>query len=283
MGGVRLRYNCDLSNPEFNRPPKEGHGFIYRYTFKNGKCYIGQTIKSIKTRTHGHRAQRVSVVDRVIASGAFFEIDILSEPKLECLDDAERYCISVFKTMCPNGYNMTDGGNANRCKITDETRKKISERSRDFMLRMMNDPIQKQRFNFKRKGVPVLCLETGKVYGTTLEAAEAIGRRTLSIRLALRGEVNTVGGYHWYIATGYAIKHPEDVLECLKEWEQTKKNMTRGYNRKQYKIRCIETGKKYNSLEEVAYELNTTRAIIHRVVSGKQKSTHGYHFERMEV
>lgn len=79
-----IRRNCtNLDDPEFSRPPKEGHGFIYRYHFiKSGKDYIGQTVNTVKKRLQSHTSRDL-LVDRMILSGAKFTVDILSEVSVD--------------------------------------------------------------------------------------------------------------------------------------------------------------------------------------------------------
>lgn len=48
------------------------------------------------------------------------------------------------------------------------------------------------------------------------------------------------------------------------------------------KVRCIETGKVYNSCVDAAEAVNTHRYNINNVLNGKQKTAGGYHWERVE-
>lgn len=93
---------------------------IYKFTNKNNnKSYIGQSV-NIETRrknhisasyyprnntynTAFHQAIRKHGVDA-------FEFEILTLCKIEELDSLEKYYISKYNSMVPNGYNMTPGG-----------------------------------------------------------------------------------------------------------------------------------------------------------------------------
>ena len=44
---------------------------------------------------------------------------------------------------------------------------------------------------------PVLCVETGIIYPSSIAAAEAIGTQPWNINAVCRGEQRTSGGYHW--------------------------------------------------------------------------------------
>ena len=52
--------------------------------------------------------------------------------------------------------------------------------------------------------------------------------------------------------------------------------------RKAIKVRCIETGEVYNSYNEAAKAMGINKNSVRNVVSGKQESTKGFHFEAIE-
>ena len=52
--------------------------------------------------------------------------------------------------------------------------------------------------------------------------------------------------------------------------------------RKAIKVRCIETGEVYNSYNEAAKAMGINKNSVRNVVSGKQESTKGLHFEAVE-
>ena len=117
--------------------------------------------------------------------------------------------INRFGTMAPRGYNYAYGGRRQGNRLSKESLAKIGVKSKK---RMAEHPEIKERLMIarnearRRRGctvhrrlrdpIQVICLETGKRYTSINEASIEIGRRTLSIRKCLRGEVNTVGGYH---------------------------------------------------------------------------------------
>ena len=111
---------------------------IYKFTNKiNNKSYIGQSINIEERRkkhiassyyppsntynTVFHQAIRKYGVDN-------FEFEILTLCKIEELDSLEKYYISKYNSMVPNGYNMTSGGENARsinCKFSQEDIKNI--------------------------------------------------------------------------------------------------------------------------------------------------------------
>lgn len=290
---VKRFVECDLSDPELNRKPKDGYGFIYMYTFRNGMKYVGQTIQTIRKRTYGHRHKNCKV-DDVIKSGAKFEVDILSEVELEYLDDAERYCISKFNTLYPNGYNLLTGGQDTRTylkPVRDAMSRSLKEYYTDpDNKKKLENQLGKARRIMQKK---VICLETKKVYDSVNEAARdvnLIGSSTIS--KCIKGSKNTAGGYHWINYTKSYLDNADEILLCLISYEDEKKNILRRESTKRivsyslkankwYKIRCIETDTIYNSIPEASSYMGIDPTLIHKVVVGKYKATHGYHFEKV--
>ena len=53
-----------------------------------------------------------------------------------------------------------------------------------------------------RRGRPVMCVETGRVFNTAKEAAQHLGLAPSVVSRVLSGYARTAGGYHWeYIDT----------------------------------------------------------------------------------
>jgi group I intron endonuclease len=118
----------------------EHFGIIYKATFSNGKCYIGQTVASLNTRVQSHikaikSGRENQVFHRAIIK--YGEDDITWEiidyaDSIEELNEKEIYWIKFYNSYVhfenSNGYNMTLGGNSTIGWIpSEETKKKISE------------------------------------------------------------------------------------------------------------------------------------------------------------
>lgn len=98
----------------FEKRPKDGYGFIYKYTSPSGKSYIGQTIRSLKERANGNGIGYLncSIFFSAIQKYGFenFEYEILGEFPIEELDKKEEEFISKENCLQPNGYNCQKGG-----------------------------------------------------------------------------------------------------------------------------------------------------------------------------
>nr|DAQ91983.1 MAG TPA: intron associated endonuclease [Caudoviricetes sp.] len=103
---------------------KNNLGTIYKIVnTANNKIYIGQTINSLRVRFHQHRKfalhpdkypyplyRAMSLYGRDIFKILPIEENI---PK-EQLDEKEKYYIKKFRSLVPNGYNISAGGGNQR-------------------------------------------------------------------------------------------------------------------------------------------------------------------------
>lgn len=108
-------------------------GCIYKITNSvNDKVYIGQTKGSLKVRFNDHKSRAGlglvnSALYKAITKYGFdkFRIDSIIEGDFskEELDALEIKYIKELGSLCPNGYNMLEGGNSPR--MPDNIREKI--------------------------------------------------------------------------------------------------------------------------------------------------------------
>lgn len=88
---------------------------LYQLTFATGKFYIGQTIKPLRARMVAHR-QAVKADSQLPVHCAWRKhgeplIEVIGTFKThEELHAAEVAAIKTMNTQCPNGYNVTIGG-----------------------------------------------------------------------------------------------------------------------------------------------------------------------------
>jgi group I intron endonuclease len=111
---------------------KKVFGYIYKITnIDNGKSYIGQTTNTVNYRwnqhiyfsknnsnNYLHRAIRKRGIDRFQVKKLCTAINIQE------LNHREEYCIRIFNTVRPFGYNIKKGGNNH--SICRETKEQIS-------------------------------------------------------------------------------------------------------------------------------------------------------------
>lgn len=196
---------------------------------KNQKVYIGQTSQSIQKRWNNGKGY-VSSPHFYAAIQKYgwdnFEHIILKEKlTAEEADYWEKYYISLYQSQQPEkGYNILSGGNEKLKEYwSDENNRKnqslkrkqyfknhpeeikeivdrlntfeINEKHRLFMKNNYNTSFLKQ-INEKRK-IQVLCIETGKVFDSLVEASKFYNISVGNISSVLSGKRKTAGGYHW--------------------------------------------------------------------------------------
>jgi hypothetical protein len=104
-------------------------------TSPSGKKYIGQCVKELvsgkkwgyisrwkehirDSKTRNYCRLLNTAINKY--SPENFIIEIILECSVEKLNEYEKYYIDFYKTLAPNGYNLTDGGNA--CRQSEETK-----------------------------------------------------------------------------------------------------------------------------------------------------------------
>jgi group I intron endonuclease len=107
---------------------------IYKITNSiNDKVYIGQTVESLKKRWNRHtwvctiKRNAMAITNAIVKYGKenFIIEEIDKADDIEELNEKEIYYINLYKSISPNGYNLTTGGNNKR--LSEETKRKISE------------------------------------------------------------------------------------------------------------------------------------------------------------
>lgn len=91
-------------------------GFLYKLTNANGKAYIGITSRTLDERLAEHVKQSLRPRTAISAAIRKFGLEKFSiEPLMQSTDwgtlcREEVHAISEHKTLAPNGYNLTVGG-----------------------------------------------------------------------------------------------------------------------------------------------------------------------------
>ena len=105
-------------------------GYIYCITSPSLKQYIGQTKDSIKQRFKGHqkKSSNCTLLKRAAKKYGweYMVVEILVECPTDELDKNEIECIELYRTLAPEGYNCTTGGESKK-EYSEETRQKLSD------------------------------------------------------------------------------------------------------------------------------------------------------------
>lgn len=192
---------------------------VYKITNKiNNKVYIGQTIISIRKRWTSHCSLSKSVHRSAIRSAIQkygkdnFEIKVIAKcNSIDELNHREKYYISLFKSLAPNGYNLESGGNLKKT-VSLETRAKISKASKLSNLGKIRTAEMKVNYSLSKTGCKnpnfgkpspkrgtktgtpspmarkVIDISTGQIWPSIEEAAKANNRGTVTIWRKLIGQ-----------------------------------------------------------------------------------------------
>jgi len=130
-------------------------GTIYSIKNKlNGKEYIGQTRYHVEKRwgEHACAKKRITTIGYALKKHGTenFEFSVIETCDDDLLNEREIFWIAERKTVAPLGYNQTSGGLS--FMPSEETRKKISARTREGISRMSDDAKNRQRQAGVRNG-----------------------------------------------------------------------------------------------------------------------------------
>jgi len=119
-------------------------GIIYLIKNKtDNKCYVGQTTRTLKKRWSEHCKQNGCIVlhNAILKyTPENFTIEQLFEGTNDELDEKEKEYIQQYNSLCPNGYNITSGGNSKKVHCAESR-----ERMRQSKLGVKNFNYNKPR------------------------------------------------------------------------------------------------------------------------------------------
>lgn len=262
---------------DLDKIPKEGYGFIYRYTFENGMCYIGQTKNSVQSRAYMHsHCNSKSIVDKAIRSGMKFDLEIIAEVPCDMLDRVERYCISYFSTIYPRGYNLVLGGQTYR-DYSPEVCRKISESNKGRTVWNKGKTPNKEQIkglldyisSHSQKGA------NNHFYGKN-HSQESKNRMSES-RIRFYKENPERLEEMRLRNKQFVIKHPEYREE--QRQLQRKLKIEEGMA---HPILCIETNIRYDSIMEASRMTGICNSSICEAVNGKRKTAGGFHWKSVK-
>ncbi len=98
----------------------------------NGKCYVGQTIRTVHKRLISHKSLQDCMIGRAIHKYGEenFTIYELREVPRKLLDPFEIQLIKQIGSLCPNGYNLALGGSGNNGGLSAEHKAKIGAKNK---------------------------------------------------------------------------------------------------------------------------------------------------------
>lgn len=99
------------------------------------------------------------------------------------------------------------------------------------------------------KSIPVICIETKKIYKSATIAGKELGIDNSTISKCCRGDNKEAGGFHWMFIDEYTEEKASEILE------RTKNNQHR-------QVMCIETRKVYNTIQSAALDVGVNSSEI---------------------
>ena len=237
---------------------------VYKITnIITGKRYVGQTVQSLKQRWDKHCNEKrcLALANAIRKYGKEnFEIKVLTYcNSIEEMNHREIYYIKLFKTLAPNGYNLTHGGLNG--KHTEKTKKTIGDKQRgnknhnfgkkaSIETRLKQSNSHKGRVKTPEERLKLSIANTGKIFSE---------ERKLNISKALIGK---------------------PLSEELKRKIFIGCQNSKLVKLRKRKVLCIENNYIYESISDAARALNTTSGKICAVINGTRNHTKGYTFKR---
>ena len=130
------------------------------YLIKNNidnKCYIGQTIRTLKKRWSEHCKPNgcVALYNAILKyKPENFTITQLYEGSNDELDKQEKKYIIEYNSLCPNGYNIQSGGNSGKthCEESRERMRQSKLGAKNYNYNKPRTDETKNRISEAKKG-----------------------------------------------------------------------------------------------------------------------------------
>lgn len=231
-------------------------GVIYKIeNLVNGKVYIGQTVRSFKERMKHH----LSLLRRGIHNNQHlqsawnkygennFEFSIIETCDIEDIDKLETQWIAHYRETT-GVYNLESGGNTNK-KLSPETRKKIAKAIKSLKWTGGKHPQAKK----------IICINTGKIYSSIVEASKDIGCNYDNVhQVCLGNNISAKGKDGKYYQFAYYEEGRSYELKPIRNIKTPKK------------VICVNTGEIFNSTREAAEKTGVQQSHISQCCNGKR-------------
>lgn len=202
-------------------------GLVYKAVNKtNGKGYVGVTTKSLSERIFAHvnRANaEKSAFQRAIKKYGLsnFEFSVIDTANTkEDLFKKEQMYIAELKTISPNGYNLTIGGEG-ICKMTDEVRRKISKtktgKTVDKLKGRVRSKEERLKISRSLNGTSIVAtdIKTGHtLYFDTIQEVKFSGFNPGLVCMACKGKRPQHKGYFWNYANTVLNREVKILDQC---------------------------------------------------------------------
>lgn len=232
-------------------------GTIYKIeNLVNGNVYVGQTVRQFKERKKQHLSLlRRNIHDNQHLQNAWnkygeknFNFSIIEKCKIEDLDEAEIFWISYYKEFVAV-YNLESGGNKNK-KLSKETRRKLSEATKSQGWIGGKHPRARK----------VICIDTGVIYPSIVEASQYIGCNYDNIhQVCLGNNVCAKGKDGKYYQFAYYQEGMKYELKPIKNIKEPKK------------VICVNTGEIFDSTHEASIKTGVSQSKISMCCNGKRR------------
>ena len=178
---------------------KERIYFIYKYTFPNGKIYIGQTYKG--SRRFGKVSDYIgTLVYRAMKKYPNYKKEIIEYCDESTVDSREKFWIAFYNSSHRDyGYNRDSGGNTNK-RLSEDLKHQLSLSHQG----MYAKPV----LQFDLRGNLI------KEWISEKEVERALG---IQINPCCTGRQKTAGGFQWKLKEDTRVI--EDIYDPIEQYD----------------------------------------------------------------
>lgn len=215
----------------------------------NGKCYVGQTIRTVHKRMIAHKSLKNCIIGRAIEKHGeenFTVYEFLGIPR-GLLDLFEINLIEKVGSLSPHGYNLALGGSCNNGGLSPEHRAKIAAKNRT---RNVSD-----------------------------ETKEKIRKAATGRQSPMKGKNHTEESKHKMRESSMGHIPWNKGIPRRPETNRKASAALKGrpaVNKR--KVICLDTGEVFGSIREAAVWGNTSEGNLCSCCAGRLRSSGGHHW-----